>query len=122
MTSTPTASSSKPSIYTLDLYPASSASQPSIVDPPLYVDPSPSTAVGRKAPGNLKRKDDGLAGAVKGRLDPEQLHALRQQKAWEIATAPAKQIPMQGFMLWMSGSGVQIFRSALVFAFGLAMH
>jgi hypothetical protein len=33
------------------------------------------------------------------------LDELRQQKAWELATAPAKQVPMQAFMMYMSGSG-----------------
>ena len=31
------------------------------------------------------------------------------QKAWEVATAPAKALPMNAFMMYMSGSGVQIF-------------
>lgn len=30
-------------------------------------------------------------------------------KSWELATSPAKQIPMQAIMLYMSGSTVQIF-------------
>lgn len=40
---------------------------------------------------------------------PVDLDELRQQKAWELATAPAKQVPMQAFMMYMSGSGIQIF-------------
>jgi hypothetical protein len=35
--------------------------------------------------------------------------ALKLKKAWEVATAPGKSIPMNGFMLWMAGNGVQIF-------------
>ncbi|KAI8873745.1 DUF1077-domain-containing protein [Ramicandelaber brevisporus] len=34
---------------------------------------------------------------------------LRYKKAWEAAIAPAKSIPMQGIMMWMSGNSVQIF-------------
>lgn len=34
---------------------------------------------------------------------------LRVQKAWELVTSTAKGIPMNAFMLYMSGSGVQIF-------------
>lgn len=30
-------------------------------------------------------------------------------KSWELATSPAKQIPMQAIMLYMSGNTVQIF-------------
>lgn len=47
------------------------------------------------------------ATAVTEATDP---HAkLKQKKAWEVAWSPAKQIPMNAFMLWMSGGGVQIF-------------
>ncbi|EGG13145.1 uncharacterized protein MELLADRAFT_76275 [Melampsora larici-populina 98AG31] len=40
---------------------------------------------------------------------------LRQQKAWDLALSPAKQIPMQAFMMWMSGNGVQIFSVMMVY-------
>ncbi|GAA5837296.1 hypothetical protein JCM11251_004957 [Rhodosporidiobolus azoricus] len=40
---------------------------------------------------------------------PANLDALRQQKAWELAMAPAKNVPMQAFMMYMSGGGIQIF-------------
>ncbi|BGP19151.1 hypothetical protein JCM10213_006503 [Rhodosporidiobolus nylandii] len=40
---------------------------------------------------------------------PANLDALRQQKAWELALAPAKNVPMQAFMMYMSGGGIQIF-------------
>ncbi|KAL8278769.1 hypothetical protein RQP46_008838 [Phenoliferia psychrophenolica] len=39
----------------------------------------------------------------------EELSALRQQKAWDLALAPAKNVPMQAFMMYMTGGGVQIF-------------
>ncbi|KAJ3052189.1 hypothetical protein HK097_006741 [Rhizophlyctis rosea] len=34
---------------------------------------------------------------------------LKLKKAWDAALAPAKNIPMNAFMLWMSGNSVQIF-------------
>ncbi|KAI8321224.1 DUF1077-domain-containing protein [Martensiomyces pterosporus] len=34
---------------------------------------------------------------------------LRAKKAWEVAMAPGKTLPMQAFMAWMSGTGVSIF-------------
>ncbi|KAL9940332.1 hypothetical protein V8E36_001037 [Tilletia maclaganii] len=40
---------------------------------------------------------------------PAQHSALQQAKAWEVALAPAKNLPMNAIMLYMSGSGVQIF-------------
>lgn len=37
------------------------------------------------------------------------VEALKSKRAWDVAIAPAKSLPMNGFMLYMSGSGVQIF-------------
>ncbi|RKO99390.1 hypothetical protein CXG81DRAFT_2036, partial [Caulochytrium protostelioides] len=34
---------------------------------------------------------------------------LKLKKAWDVAMAPAKSIPMNAFMLWMSGNSIQIF-------------
>jgi len=34
---------------------------------------------------------------------------IKQKKAWELATSPAKSILMTMFMIWMSGNGVNIF-------------
>ncbi|ORY84669.1 hypothetical protein BCR35DRAFT_264859, partial [Leucosporidium creatinivorum] len=42
-------------------------------------------------------------------IKPANLDSLRQQKAWELALAPAKNVPMQAFMMYMTGGGVQIF-------------
>ncbi|KAF7971449.1 hypothetical protein HWV62_45021 [Athelia sp. TMB] len=40
---------------------------------------------------------------------------LKESRAWEFAIAPAKSLPMQAFMLYMSGGGVQIFSMGIVF-------
>ncbi|GJJ13540.1 hypothetical protein Clacol_007794 [Clathrus columnatus] len=40
--------------------------------------------------------------------------SLKQKRAWDLAISPAKSLPMQGFMLYMSGSGVQIFSLGIV--------
>jgi len=40
---------------------------------------------------------------------------LKAQRAWDLAIAPAKSLPMQAFMLYMSGGGVQIFSMGIVF-------
>lgn len=55
--------------------------------------------------------------AVKSKANKAEieLNSLRQKKAWELALAPAKQVPMQAFMMWMSGSGVQIFSVMMVY-------
>ncbi|KAF8510587.1 DUF1077-domain-containing protein [Gautieria morchelliformis] len=39
---------------------------------------------------------------------------LKQKRAWDLAISPAKSLPMQGFMLYMSGGGVQIFSMGIV--------
>ncbi|KLO18161.1 endoplasmic reticulum protein [Schizopora paradoxa] len=41
--------------------------------------------------------------------------ALKEKRAWDVAIAPAKSLPMQAFMLYMSGGGVQIFSMGIVF-------
>lgn len=40
---------------------------------------------------------------------------LKDKRAWDLAIAPAKSLPMQAFMLYMSGGGVQIFSMGIVF-------
>jgi hypothetical protein len=40
---------------------------------------------------------------------------LKEKRAWDFAISPAKSLPMQAFMLYMSGGGVQIFSMSIVF-------
>lgn len=40
---------------------------------------------------------------------------LKEKRAWDMALAPVKALPMQAFMLYMSGGGVQIFSIGIVF-------
>ncbi|KIK03782.1 hypothetical protein K443DRAFT_676443 [Laccaria amethystina LaAM-08-1] len=40
---------------------------------------------------------------------------LKRTRAWDVALAPIKSLPMQAFMLYMSGGGVQIFSMGIVF-------
>jgi hypothetical protein len=40
---------------------------------------------------------------------------LKLKKAWEIALAPVKQLPMTGIMMYMSGNSLQIFSIMMVF-------
>ncbi|KIM63842.1 hypothetical protein SCLCIDRAFT_692156 [Scleroderma citrinum Foug A] len=41
--------------------------------------------------------------------------ALKEKRAWDLAISPAKSLPVQAFMLYMSGGGVQIFSMGIVF-------
>ncbi|KAF7353734.1 ER membrane protein complex subunit 4 [Mycena venus] len=45
---------------------------------------------------------------------PEAYNQIKEKRALDFATAPAKSLPMQAFMLYMSGSGVQIFSIGIV--------
>lgn len=40
---------------------------------------------------------------------------LKLKKAWEVALAPIKQLPMTFIMMYMSGNGLQIFSIMMVF-------
>lgn len=41
--------------------------------------------------------------------------ALKLKKAWEVALAPSKQLPMNAIMMYMSGNSLQIFSIMMVF-------
>ena len=42
------------------------------------------------------------------------LETLKLKKSWDLALSPMKSIPMNLFMLWMSGNSVQIFSILIV--------
>jgi ER membrane protein complex subunit 4 len=44
----------------------------------------------------------------------EDTETLKLKKAWEVALAPAKQLPMQAIMAYMSGNSLQIFSIMMV--------
>jgi hypothetical protein len=46
---------------------------------------------------------------------PASYAELKEKRAWDLAISPAKSLPMQAFMLYMSGGGVQIFSMGIVF-------
>ncbi|WVQ80647.1 hypothetical protein IAT38_002752 [Cryptococcus sp. DSM 104549] len=63
-----------------------------------------------------------LASSRTNQIDPAVLAeqnrkatSLKLKRAWELALAPAKSLPMQGIMLYFSGSGVQIFSLGMIF-------
>ncbi|KAI4802615.1 hypothetical protein E4T44_11245, partial [Aureobasidium sp. EXF-8845] len=45
----------------------------------------------------------------------EEMDTLKLKKAWEVAIAPAKQLPMSAFGMYMSGNSLQIFSIMMVF-------
>ncbi|SNX83299.1 related to EMC4 - member of a transmembrane complex required for efficient folding of proteins in the ER [Melanopsichium pennsylvanicum] len=65
--------------------------------------------IGFTAPDAVSKKQSNSkssSAVVQQRADPA---ALKMAKAWELAYSPAKSLPMNAIMLYMSGSGVQIF-------------
>lgn len=46
---------------------------------------------------------------------PEEMDTLKLKKAWELALAPAKQLPMNAIGMYMSGNSLQIFSIMMVF-------
>lgn len=43
------------------------------------------------------------------------MDTLKLKKAWELAIAPAKQLPMNAFGMYMTGNSLQIFSIMMVF-------
>ena len=43
------------------------------------------------------------------------MDTLKLKKAWEVALAPIKNLPMTGIMMYMSGNSLQIFSIMMVF-------
>jgi len=43
------------------------------------------------------------------------MDTLKLKKAWEVALAPIKSLPMTGLMMYMSGNSLQIFSIMMVF-------
>ncbi|KAM0747017.1 DUF1077-domain-containing protein [Meredithblackwellia eburnea MCA 4105] len=80
--------------WSLD-YNANSVKSPSVAPPPGFSSPTTSSK--------------GSKVTTTSQIQKRNLENLRQQKAWEVAVAPAKSVPMQAFMMYMTGGGVQIF-------------
>ncbi|KAJ6546913.1 hypothetical protein B0H19DRAFT_1211659 [Mycena capillaripes] len=66
-------------------------------------------------PPGFSRSMSSKSGASKTTAPPpEAYNQIKEKRALEFATAPAKSLPMQAFMLYMSGGGVQIFSIGIV--------
>ncbi|PFH53590.1 hypothetical protein AMATHDRAFT_73400 [Amanita thiersii Skay4041] len=60
-------------------------------------------------------KSPALAKEPTKQVHPDSYNKIKEKKAWDFAVSPAKSLPMQAFMLYMSGGGVQIFSISIVF-------
>ncbi|KAK6198213.1 hypothetical protein LQW54_010490 [Pestalotiopsis sp. IQ-011] len=74
-----------------------------IPDPPGF----PSQAVGNKKQASKT--------PVRTPPTQEETDQLKLKKAWEVALAPVKQLPMTAIMMYMSGNSLQIFSIMMVF-------
>ncbi|KAK4185922.1 hypothetical protein QBC35DRAFT_502610 [Podospora australis] len=81
--------------------PAHKQKHSSIPDPPGY---------SSSAPSNKKEKR-----VVREQPSPEEMDTLKVKKAWEVALAPIKSLPMTAIMMYMSGNSLQIFSIMMVF-------
>ncbi|KAI7832749.1 hypothetical protein BC939DRAFT_5149 [Gamsiella multidivaricata] len=86
-----------PQTWKFDFTSVDASYKRSVADPPGYVGLKDVASRGQK-------------GSKGKEIDNE---LLKVKKAWDTALAPGKQLPMQGFMLWMSGNSVQIFSVAI---------
>ncbi|KAF1960722.1 transmembrane protein 85 [Byssothecium circinans] len=65
----------------------------------------------------LTRKERALSSKQSTRKQPtpEEMDTLKIKKAWELAIAPAKQLPMNAIGMYMTGNTLQIFSIFMVF-------
>lgn len=76
-----------------------------VPDPPGYIAPSTLTKSSRSKTTTPARKPP----------TPEEMDTLKLKKAWELALAPAKQLPMNAIGMYMTGNSLQIFSIMMVF-------
>ncbi|PSK34114.1 hypothetical protein B9Z65_8440 [Elsinoe australis] len=74
-------------------------------DPPGYTGPGSVKGGGKSKTPSKERKGPST----------EEMDTLKMKKAWEIAIAPAKQLPMNAIGMYMSGNSLQIFSIMMVF-------
>lgn len=78
-------------------------------DPPGY------TGANSFKPTNTNNKSKSAGVSQRKGPSAEEMETLKMKKAWEIAIAPAKQLPMSFIGAYMSGNSLQIFSIMMVF-------
>ncbi|KDN67683.1 hypothetical protein CSUB01_01211 [Colletotrichum sublineola] len=81
--------------------PAPKSKIPGVSDPPGY----PSQTSGSKKDQKIQPRKQ---------QTPEEMDTLKVKKAWEVALAPVKNLPMTAIMMYMSGNSLQIFSIMMV--------
>ncbi|RDW69523.1 ER membrane protein complex subunit 4 [Coleophoma cylindrospora] len=87
--------------------PVSKPKSTAIPDPPGF----PAALSGKKQNSSSSKSP-----ATTTRIAPttEEMDVLKLKKAWEVALAPVKQLPMTAIMMYMSGNSLQIFSIMMV--------
>lgn len=90
-----------------------SSTTPSKPKPGTYADPPGYTTSTALQPSRNKSSKN----AVVPRKQPsaDEMDTLKLKKAWELAIAPAKQLPMNAIGMYMTGNSLQIFSIMMVF-------
>ncbi|KAH6895597.1 hypothetical protein B0T10DRAFT_478429 [Thelonectria olida] len=89
----------------LESPPAPKTKLPGIADPPGFASVA--------APSKKHSKDSKVQ--PRKPPTPEEMDTLKLKKAWEVALAPVKGLPMTAIMMYMSGNSLQIFSIMMVF-------
>ncbi|KAK4108428.1 hypothetical protein N656DRAFT_771804 [Canariomyces notabilis] len=92
--------------------PAHQSKQAGLPDPPGF--PSSQSAATSKSRSQKKDAKDSKV-AQRKPPTPEEMDTLKLKKAWEVALAPIKSLPMTAIMMYMSGNSLQIFSIMMVF-------
>ena len=85
--------------------------------PSLPFPPKCGSLTASRPPQDRKAKAAAAAAAAAPRKQPtpEEMDTLKLKKAWEVALAPVKSLPMTAIMMYMSGNSLQIFSIMMVF-------
>ncbi|KAF2774507.1 hypothetical protein EJ03DRAFT_323073 [Teratosphaeria nubilosa] len=85
-----------------------------LVRPGTYADPPGYTPLSTTSTRQKPSTNKPATAARKNPTDAE-MDTLKLKKAWEIALAPAKQLPMNAIGMYMTGNSLQIFSIMMVF-------
>ncbi|KAI4738066.1 hypothetical protein E4T50_11459 [Aureobasidium sp. EXF-12298] len=102
-------------VVDLNAPPTTKPKTSTIPDPPGYT--APTTVTTSKVRPSTSKSSKNAVAQTPARKAPttEEMDTLKLKKAWEVAIAPAKQLPMNAFGMYMSGNSLQIFSIMMVF-------
>ncbi|KAI9821153.1 MAG: hypothetical protein M1827_003887 [Pycnora praestabilis] len=93
-------------VIDLNSNPSPKPKSSNIADPPGF--PSSSSGTSKRSAALQKQN-------IRKAATTEETDTLKLKKSWELALAPAKQLPMNAIMMYMSGNTLQIFSVMMVF-------